>query len=114
VFEKTSAAGRLFRLWRRKRITRPSRRATPQIGPMTAPAIAAPETLLLFGVMGVPLALVVAFADGPLVVIVVGPLIVVVDGLLVVVGPETISEESGPFSLSTATHLEPRSEASGT
>ena len=49
MFEKTSAAGGLPRLWRRKRNTRPSRRATPQIGPTTAPAIAAPETLLLLG-----------------------------------------------------------------
>ena len=55
------AAGGLLRLCRRQRNTRPSRRATPQTGPMTAPAIATPETL--------PAAPVVPFVGKLLVVI---------------------------------------------
>jgi hypothetical protein len=97
------AAGSLLRLYRRQRNTRPSKRATPQTGPMTAPAIAAPETL--------PAAPVVPSVRKPLVVIEAEVLVVV--GMLcsiweVIMGgscwevitteavpTKTVSEESG-------------------
>ncbi len=44
---EASAIVGLVRLRRRNRNARPKRRATPQIGPTTAPAIAAPEMLWL-------------------------------------------------------------------
>jgi hypothetical protein len=104
------AAGGLLRLCRRQRYTRPSKRATPQTGPITAPAIVAPETLPV-APETLPAAPVVQPVHKPLVVIEAEVLLVAemlccfweVDigmGCGVVINtevspPKTVSEESG-------------------